>query len=1188
MSRIGFIQSGPFHSLFEKEFNILKAAIEVSEGGGIYFVEFSHKEVLSQAAFFLANEILNQGKSIREFLLKDGLLTIEDKKGVVFIYAFIEDIKRPNPTTPPEGLLKKLNAMRERISSSREDFVFWIYKDHVLSFQDIAKDIWIAKRGFYSFILGLTQSLESLPISKEITPVEAAELLNKALIHEKKLKLKGKEPSLYEILHFEKALSSIYERLDLLEQASTYKKSLYKHYQKFKKLENLRKDYLNSIARRYEWLDFKGIRQMKMIVKFRLDEIFIPPKFERKYEFWLKSPTWMKCKMHVSPERLAEKWIVNLKNQIEKDEVISTYANKFGVLTVKFDKKLYEQIKAKFNKELYDECIRPDVVVFSVCEFPDFLKSKKAVVLGDPGSGKSTLLKYLAYKLSTKPEEVGEIKNYFPILFSVADYAIFQRKRELKLEEYLRQRYSDIWPVIQESIKANNTLFLIDGLDEEIDSGRRIQIVRAIEEFVSRYPKNRYIITSRIAGYSMAALSLGFDHFVINPFDKEQILNFLKNWYKAIGDGEEANALFNTIKDSPPLFKLATNPLLLTIMALLHYQGGARLPHRRVDLYTYIIDALAETWNAVRSLSGRPIDLWLGSRRLDRHLAERILSPIAFEIHKKNPGGLMEKAYLNSKIASYFIEYEGIKKPKAEQIAQDFINLIKEQVGILIEKGIDRFSFTHLSFEEYLAAKYLASLENVKEEALKYLYISHFEEVLLLTAGLLSGERAEGFVRAIYEYNGGLDKILKRSLIIATRCLADEVDVRFGLKKRILQDLNKTILTTPYEKLADEIASVYASLYRSSLKGYIEKFLYKDLLEQNPRKGFSILKVLKLKETPAEVLSFIKKNTRDRNILLESLDFLATIEHWMPEIVPVIQKGLKNPDFAVQKEATKVLKKFKNYIPNIISSLERGLKAKDIERRLSAARLLTNLGLKNAKIISIFEKALDVYPEQALNHLYWIDTIPNGLLPKLIKIINNKNLNFFCRLEIALRLFELSIIGELEIMSIYAELPELSKNNEIFWIFALLELSFLPSKKGVPILKKFLKSKKSLIRILAATFLARLGYTDPEVVSLCIEGLQNRRARIRHLSIQCLANYIKTAPELIPISVIEKALENPDSYIRINAAKVLITLGKPPPSIDKMLYGMTKSVYLGVRSSAYELLLQIALMRGHDRIEEAS
>ena len=911
---------------------------------------------------------------------------------------------------------------------------------------------------------------------------------------------------------------------------------------------------------------------MKMIVKFRLDEIFIPPKFKKEV-----TSVWQPFAV-VKPTS---------SNKVESEaweDFLDMTITQADLWTKECLEKAYE----KQETPIIWAIAGSEPMPLGSISLNNFLKSKKAVVLGDPGSGKSTLLKYLAYKLSTKPEEVGETKDYFPILFSVADYAIFQRKRELKLEEYLRQRYSDIWPVIQESIKANNTLFLIDGLDEEIDSGRRIQIVRAIEEFVSRYPENRYIITSRIAGYSMAALSLGFDHFVINPFDKEQILNFLKNWYKAIGDGEEANALFNTIKDSPPLFKLATNPLLLTIMALLHYQGGARLPHRRVDLYTYIIDALAETWNAVRSLSGRPIDLWLGSRRLDRHLAERILSPIAFEIHKKNPGGLMEKAYLNSKIASYFIEYEGIKKPKAEQIAQDFINLIKEQVGILIEKGIDRFSFTHLSFEEYLAAKYLASLENVKEEALKYLYNPRFEEVILLTAALLAGERAEGFVRAIYEYDGELDKILRRSLVMAARCLTDEVDVRFGLKKRILQDLNKTILTTPYEKLADEIASVYASLYRSSLKGYIEKFLYKDLLEQNPRKGFSILKVLKLKETPAEVLSFIKKNTRDRNILLESLDFLATIEHWMPEIVPVIQKGLKNPDFTVQKEATKVLKKFKNYIPNIISSLERGLKAKDIERRLSAARLLTNLGLKNAKIISIFEKALDVYPEQALNHLYWIDTIPNGLLPKLIKIINNKNLNFFCRLEIALRLFELSIIGELEIMSIYAELPELSKNNEIFWIFALLELSFLPSKKGVPILKKFLKSKKSLIRILAATFLARLGYTDPEVVSLCIEGLQNRRARIRHLSIQCLANYIKTAPELIPISVIEKALENPDSYIRINAAKVLITLGKPPPSIDKMLYGMTKSVYLGVRSSAYELLLQIALMRGHDRIEEAS
>ena len=1097
MSRIGFIQSRPFETLFKKEFDILKAAIEVSEGGGIYFVEFSHKEVLSQAAFFLANEILNQGKSIREFLLKDGLPTIEDKKGVVFIYAFIEDIKRPNPTTPSEGLLKKLNAMRERISSSREDFVFWIYKDHVLSFQDIAKDIWIAKRGFYSFILGLTQSLESLPISKEITPVEAAELLNKALIYEKKLK--EKELSLYEMLHFEKALSSIYERLDLLEQASTYKKSLYKHYQKFKKLENLRKDYLNSIARRYEWLDFKGIRQMKMIVKFRLDEIFIPPKFERKYEFWLKSPTWMKCKMHVSPERLAEKWIVNLKNQIEKDEVISMHAkhaNKFSVWT------------AKFNKELYDECIRPDVVVFSVCEFPDFLKSKKAVVLGDPGLGKSTLLKYLAYKLSTKPEEVGEIKDYFPILFSVADYAIFQRKRELKLEEYLRQKFSDIWPVIQESIKANNTLFLIDGLDEEIDSGRRIQIVRAIEEFVSRYPENRYIITSRIAGYSMAALSLGFDHFVINPFGKEQILNFLKNWYKAIGDGEEANALFNTIKDSPPLFKLATNPLLLTIMALLHYQGGARLPHRRVDLYTYIIDALAETWNAVRSLSGRPIDLWLGSRRLDRHLAERILSPIAFEIHKKNPGGLMEKTYLRNKIASYFIEYEGIKKPKAEQIAQDFINLIKEQVGILIEKGIDRFSFTHLSFEEYLAAKYLASLENVKEEALKYLYNPRFEEVILLTAALLAGERAEGFVRAIYEYDGELDKILRRSLVMAARCLTDEVDVRFGLKKRILQDLNKTILTTPYEKLADEIASVYASLYRSNLRNFVEPTFYKELKKRNER---WLMVLEKLKEVPLNAIPIIiewleKKQFR---ILLKLLEFLIKFEYVPLEIISIFNEKLgimEKLGIVPLKLKLKIIELnliHRDQILTDASICKKALEQKDPLVQMVAAAIVATTDWQE-----LYEKAI-------------------AILRPAIKSKDPEIKNFIIS---KLLMLNTSFLGQLDISA------DITKNEDI------------PLYERVYIMDKL--SKRGIISEIRK-----------EIYKYYKVGLKSSDPQVKLHSIGKLIELAKISPTSIKTDLIKELYEiaRLENYSNIN-----------------------------IISHAYSVLLQIALMRGHDRIEEAS
>jgi len=1105
MSRIGFIQSKNFNDLFKKELDILKVAIEMSEGGGIYFVEFSHKEVLYQTVFFLASKILNQGRSIEEFLLKDSLPEVRNKKEVVFVYTFIEDIKRPDPITPSEELLKKLNAMRERIASSKEDFVFWVYKDHVLLFQKIAKDIWVAKRGFYSFILGPEQLLEPLSISKEITPVEAAKLLNQAVNYERQLE--DRAISIYKKIHLEKTLVSIYEKLSLLKQAEIHKTNLYKHYKELKELETIKKEYLNLMTKRYEWLDFKGIRQMKIIVKFRLEEIFVSPRFEKSD---IPIGAWSLLFKARAVNDFDKEYIAKHKSELEKVKpyseasIISTYPpNRAMLIKMKescapifmhtdwalqealkpTDKKAFKKLEAEAWEDFLDMCvIQAGLRVY--LNISDLLKSKKAVVLGDPGSGKSTLLKYLAYKLSTKPEEISELKDFLPILFSVADYAILQREKELSLEEYLKQRFSDFWPIFEESIKANKALFLIDGLDEEIDSEKRIQVVRAIEEFVSKYPENRYIVTSRIVGYSVAPLSLGFDHFIISPFNEKQIFEFLLKWCEAIGDGKEAKVLYDIIKNNPSLFKLATNPLLLTIMALLHHQGGARLPYRRVDLYTYIIDALAETWNRVRSLSGRPIDLWLGPRRLDRHLAERILAPIAFEVHQKNPGGLIEKEYLKDKVASYFIEYEGLEKSKAEQIAYDFIKLIEEQVGILIEKGIDRFAFTHLTFEEYLAARYLASLENVKEKALKYLYNPHFEEVILLTAGLLAGERAEGFVKAIYEYDGELDKVLKRSLIMAARCLGDEADVRFELKKKILENLKETILTTPYKKLAEEIASVYASLYRSSLRNFIEPFICEKLLDTSPELGCLVLE--KLREVPLSV-------------------------------IPIIKKWIAKKQFEDLKEFLNTLQKLDNIPLEIISTLDEKLEVIPIEIKLKIIELRLIHKDRVLNKLSIFEKLLE-------------DKDP------LVRIVTA------------------SIVASFDLRQFY--------------------------EKAVPIIKEAIKSKKPEIRhfVMYKLFIAKLSFLN----KLSIPMMKSIMGKLRLLG---LVKKLKVTSKYT-FETLQQNLKNPDPSVRLDAIEELINLRKISSNLVKILFEMTKSNYNSfIRNRAYELLLQIALLRGHDKID---
>ncbi len=136
---------------------------------------------------------------------------------------------------------------------------------------------------------------------------------------------------------------------------------------------------------------------------------------------------------------------------------------------------------------------------------------------------------------------------------------------------------------------------------------------------------------------------------------------------------------------------------LIVCLALIHYQG-TRLPHRRVELYRLSVQALAETWNLARSLSGRPIDLWLDREPLDERRVVHILAPIAFWMHEEVPGGLVERSVLEARLAQHFVENEGQTPGKAAELARDFLDLIREQSGLLVERGLDLYGFMHLTY----------------------------------------------------------------------------------------------------------------------------------------------------------------------------------------------------------------------------------------------------------------------------------------------------------------------------------------------------------------------------------------------------------------------------------------------------------------------------------------------------------
>ncbi len=428
------------------------------------------------------------------------------------------------------------------------------------------------------------------------------------------------------------------------------------------------------------------------------------------------------------------------------------------------------------------------------------------VVLGDPGAGKSTLVRYIMLALAEGQahRKLGLDNEWLPIFFPIAAFAEARSDpgmRDLAPLDYLRHYYAgltqpDYLPLFQRALLSGRALVLFDGLDE-VRTNRRA-LVSCLEAFAREWdaPGNRFVATSRIAGYDDVPLDEGwFRRTTVQPFSNDDIRQFALQWSRAYeqagmpahaGDpdlaeaelqrraSEHAHLLTATIFANPNVTDLARNPLLLTILALIHNQG-TRLPDRRVDLYRLCVEALAETWNRARSLSGREINVYLGNDTLDERFVVNLLGPAALWIHAENPGGLVEQSDLEQHLASTLVTTDGLPRGKAQRLAADFLDLVRLHTGLLQERGHRRYGFLHLTFEEYLAARALLESDTVDDpRALLHARCSDpgWREVFRLAAGTASQRQAREMLFDLLDART-TPETRGRPVVLAGECLLD-------------------------------------------------------------------------------------------------------------------------------------------------------------------------------------------------------------------------------------------------------------------------------------------------------------------------------------------------------------------------------------------------------------------------------
>ncbi len=372
------------------------------------------------------------------------------------------------------------------------------------------------------------------------------------------------------------------------------------------------------------------------------------------------------------------------------------------------------------------------------------------VVLGAPGSGKTTLLRSLLLRCASDPNLLELADDSVPLLLPL---------REIQTDESLSAaaarilRLEDIHlaaDFAERFLRDGRALVLLDGLDEIASASQRGEVSRWIERQRHIYPACPFVVTARFAGYrAEARLEIATFELALERFRKDEIRSFLRRWYetveRTIHGGERAtqfaeelaDELIERVLSTPEIYNLATNPLMLQIIALVHRDRGA-LPDRRVELYDECINVLLERWDKARGIA-----VPISARE-----ARRVLQPVAYWMHQ-----VPDRRYATQEELEPLIEKELTRLPSRTLDAPEFLTRVRDRSGLFVGHGSDEYGFPHLSFQEYLAACEVRRLGDYETLAVQY-DESWWREVTRLLMGLDNPSSFTPFMRAVIARGG--------------------------------------------------------------------------------------------------------------------------------------------------------------------------------------------------------------------------------------------------------------------------------------------------------------------------------------------------------------------------------------------------------------------------------------------------